>query len=101
MTVHSLQELADISTEQEDIQTRLDEVNATAATIADQAASYIKQLHTAMLDGVEEWVNQQNAVFEAAEYGHTLSDVENKLSSHSAFTASLATQKQVRLLVAG
>lgn len=96
----------DMSSEQQVILDRVAEVVATADETEAAGAEYHRQLQLsqerhemfAALQRVEEWLNAENEVFAAGDYGDNLVAVATKLSTYETFQVNLAAKQQVCLL---
>ena len=86
---HQKQTVADIQTEQEAIQTKLDSVNAALAAVEAAGEEYHTQLLLSqerfeklpLLESLEAWIDQQNEVFNTEDFGDTLNAVDALLSA--------------------
>jgi len=95
--------LEEMTSEQEAITTRRDEVLAHMQATEEAAEYYRIQLLLSQerfeklpaLDRCEAWMADQNATFQAADYGASLSEVASLLEAYGTFQSNAAAQQEV------
>lgn len=95
--------LAGVTSEQEAIMERVNEVGELFSSTDAAAAEYQSQLTLSkerhlklpQIEHVDRWLDDQNAVFVSGEYGEGVGDVADKLAAFDAYRSMLVLQKAV------
>lgn len=96
--------LTEMETNQEVIQSKLDELRTRIAATAEGAEYYHTQLLLSQerleklpqLEQISTWIATQQAVFDGGEYGATLAAVKQLLHSYDTFTTNAESHDKVR-----